>query len=338
MTAAHKVIVTGATGFIGRFLTARLTAQGHEVYALARRAKQRSREMSAWIDAHGGDATRLQLIESDLTKPALGLTPAASARLKDATYVFHLGAVMQWGLRPDEATRINVDGTRAVFDLACGLPGLARFVLVTGFGVEVSPKQGAVPGGVYEQTKIEADRQITKLAKQRGVATTRVHPANVIGDSRTGEALNQFGFGDLSRRLAAGKLFAVPGNARTWAPLVTIDYLADFLASVPFTDVEPSAEYLVLDQRTPRLRELVGRVARELGVPPPRLQVPIWLAHLASRALRDHQMQESLYFLSELQFDTGPADRAAARHGLVKPDLDSSIARHLQFMARGAPS
>src|SRR5260221_6849814 len=55
----RTIFVTGASGLIGRFLSARLTADGHRVLALVRGAAGRAAELHQWLDAHGGRSFRL---------------------------------------------------------------------------------------------------------------------------------------------------------------------------------------------------------------------------------------------------------------------------------------
>ena len=166
------------------------------------------------------------------------------------------------------------------------------------------------------------------------MSLTRVQPGAVIGDAATGETLALFGFGDLVQMLVRGKLPAVPGGPRHWMPLITVDYVADFLARVPFTDRDSATEYYLIDEATPDLASLVRNVAGHAGVRAPTRRVPITIAKLFARAASDQVLLEGLHFLSDVRFDTNPADRAAAAHGLVKPDLDLAVKRSVTWLLR----
>ena len=326
MTAT--VFVTGATGTIGRFLVARLTARGHRVVALVRRADARRAELLAWIASHDGDPSRVALVDGDLRMPSIVTDRSA---LADVELVYHAGAAVTWGLARDVARATNLEGTDRVLELARTLPKLRRFVLVSGYGVGLVPDGVPVPGGLYEITKVEADRRARAFSRAHGMPLTRVHPGAVIGDSRTGEMLSTFGFGDVALAVMRGKLPAIPGGARHWMPLVTVDYVADFLARVPFADRD-AAEYYLLDDASPGLATLVHDIARDAGVRVPSRRVPMTIARLLAHATRDASQIEGLHFVTELRFDTRAADAAAAAHDLHKPDIRQAIARSVAWL------
>jgi nucleoside-diphosphate-sugar epimerase len=327
MTLA-TVFVTGATGTIGRFLVARLSARGHRVIALVRGAAARSSELRTWVADHGGEPSRVEALEGDLVRPSI---VADDAALADVEFVFHAGAAANWGLKPDVAHETNVCGTERMLGLARSLPRLRRFVLVSGYGVGLVPDGARVPGGQYEVTKVEADRRTRAFARTHHLPLTRVHPGAVIGDSTTGEMLSTFGFGDLALAIARGDLLAIPGGLHHRMPLVTVDYVADFLARVPFSDVD-TPEYYLLDQASPDIATLVHRISRHAGVRSPTRRVPLGLAKLLARATRDPAQIEGLHFITDLSFDTRAADDAAAAHDLVKPDIRLAIERSVMWL------
>jgi len=322
------VFVTGATGTIGRFLVARLTARGHRVLALVRRAAVRRDELLAWVASHGGDPSRVELVDGDLRLPSIVTDRSA---LADVELVYHAAAAVTWGLARDVARATNLEGTDRVLELARTLPRLRRFVLLSGYGVGLVPDGVPVPGGLYEVTKVEADRRARAFARLHDMPLTRVHPGAVIGDSTTGELLSTFGFGDIALAVIRGTLPAIPGGSRHWMPLVTVDYVADFLARVPFADRD-APEYYLLDDAAPDLATLVHDIAREARVRVPSRRVPMMIARLLAHATRDASQIEGLHFITELRFDTRSADAAAAAHGLHKPDIRLAIAHSVAWL------
>jgi len=82
MPHPKNVFLTGATGFIGSHLTARLLQDGYHVKALARRSKTVSaRERVETILGAAGAARfeNLRVLEGDISLPHLGLSDAARA-------------------------------------------------------------------------------------------------------------------------------------------------------------------------------------------------------------------------------------------------------------------
>src|SRR5881392_4149243 len=77
---AMAYFVTGATGFIGRFLVGHLLARGEPVYVLVRRGSQK--KLDALRERHGATDRQIVGVTGDLAKPRLGLTDADVRRLK----------------------------------------------------------------------------------------------------------------------------------------------------------------------------------------------------------------------------------------------------------------
>ena len=186
--------------------------------------------------------------------------------------------------------------------------------------------------GVYEATKVRADRSTRALAEELDLPLTVVNPGVVIGDSRTGETTLFWGFADFVRNLHLGKMPAVPGNARHWMPLVTVDYLAEFLARVPPRDTQPLAEYFLLDDRTPALGPMLGIVAGQLGVPAPWFHLPMPLVPMLLRLMGQAEKIEGLSFISTDRYDVGSATRAAGEAGLTLPDIELAIRKNVDFL------
>jgi uncharacterized protein YbjT (DUF2867 family) len=112
-----RVFVTGASGFVGRSILARLAADGHEVRALVRPGSA-----GALLRA-----TRTEAVEGDVVGPS---DLAAASRGCDA--VVHLvGILRPQGTNTFDA--VHVGGTRNVID-ACYSSGARRFIYVSALG------------------------------------------------------------------------------------------------------------------------------------------------------------------------------------------------------------
>ncbi|MCH9686340.1 MAG: alpha/beta fold hydrolase [Deltaproteobacteria bacterium] len=333
-------LVTGATGLIGRNLLVSLTARGRTVAAVVRRAAARAEELAAYVADHGGDPARLQVLDGDLTVDGLGL----SAALPSVRDVFHCAGLFAFGLSPAQAAAINVDGSLAVVRWAAALPRLRRLVYVGGYRMTVLPPwvgdstpRGSVRArlyrtyGPYEASKIEANLAVRDLARARAVPLTEIHPSTVIGRSDSGHSDQTIGMAETFGRLWRGQLPASIGRAHTFIPLVTADYLADFMAQVVERPETESQSLVVLDPQTPELPQLVLDAARHLGVPAPRLRLPVGLVRALPRALSGVD-PEGLSFASEDRYDTRTADAHADAVGLVRPDIRIATTRWLDHL------
>lgn len=333
------VMVTGGTGLIGRWLLAELT-RTRGVVAPVRRAGERADELRRFVDAHGGDASRLLVVEGDVEVPGLGI----EGRFDDVRDVFHLAARFAFRLDAEEARRANVDGSLHVAEWARARPALRRFVYLGGYRMMArSSIAGAASlsddararlyrdHGAYEASKHESYIAVRAFAHEHQLPWTAVHPSSVIGDARTGETTQTTGFGDLVARLFRGQLPALVGSSRTFLPLVTVDYLARFLATVPERAQTAGEDLCVLDPRTPELPALVRTIADHLGVGAPRVILPVGVVRALPPKLTGIE-PESLRFLSEERYDVAHATAHARAVGLARPSIESAVRRWSEFL------
>ena len=124
------ILITGASGFIGRYVCAQLTRDQQPVLAMLRQPSSQLATLRRQVDALGGQGDLVQAIQGDLDQPDLGLdgpVPALEA-------IIHLGARFAWQLPMAEARRTNVDGALAVARLA--RQQQTRLVFISGFMLE----------------------------------------------------------------------------------------------------------------------------------------------------------------------------------------------------------
>jgi nucleoside-diphosphate-sugar epimerase len=142
-----RVVVTGATGFVGTHLLRRLTGEGHEVVALVRQPAAATEMRMRGITAVVGD---------------VGDEASLASAMTGAEIVFHLARAKAHGARPREAFTVNVDGTRATARAAIRA-GVSRFVYASsatvygsrsGFVNETTPVR---PDAAYARSKASAE-------------------------------------------------------------------------------------------------------------------------------------------------------------------------------------
>ncbi|WP_394846455.1 SDR family oxidoreductase [Pendulispora brunnea] len=340
--AGIEVMVTGGTGLVGRWLLAALTARGRRVAAVMRRADARAEELAAFVRKIGGKPGNLVFVEGDVEAPSLGLDEG----FEDVRDVFHVAGRYAFGMKTDEARRANVEGSLHAAEWALARRALRRFVFVGGYRMtrpvpglsrDVYPLRPAEQTrlyqrhGAYEASKHESYLTLQHFAKTRGLPWTSVHPSSVIGDSRTGETTQVLGLGETIERLWRRKLPALVGTSRTFVPVVTVDYLAAFLATVPERAETLGQELCVLDPATPPLPDLIRAAAAHLGVTSPRLLLCAGFVRALPKALTGVE-PETLTFLSEDRYDTATAEAHAAAMGLEHPPILESVMRWCDYL------
>jgi thioester reductase-like protein len=243
------VFLTGATGFLGMEVLARLLAHGdRDVVCLVRAAdadgaQERLDAVLAklWEDPAPYRA-RARAVAGDVTRPGLGLEGAERARLaEEIGAVLHCAASITFDLPLEEARDINVEGTREVIGFAREaktLGRLTRFVHVStafvggrhpGVFGESELDTGQVFRNTYERTKWEAEHV---LAAAGDLSPAVARPSIVMGDSRSGwtPAFNVL-YWPL-RAFSRGLFPDVPARGEARVDVVTVDYVADSLVAL----------------------------------------------------------------------------------------------------------
>ncbi|MBL8682452.1 MAG: SDR family oxidoreductase [Myxococcales bacterium] len=338
------MVVTGATGFIGRWLLAELTAGRRSVVALVRNATRRADELVDFVDRHGGDGARLTVLDADLHREDLGI----ERPLGEVGVVFHLAAQMEFGLTVEGARRNNVQTTVNVARWASRQRSLRRVVLLGGYRMtRPEPALRAFERatsereilelyrgrGAYEVSKHEAYHAFRRLAEELSLPWSAVHPSSVIGDSRTGETLQRTGLADTARSLYEGRMPAMVGGERAFVPVVAVDHVARVLATVDRREETLGQDLVVLASDTPLLRELIARLAARMGRRPPRWSLPVGLVRAMPRWMSGVD-REALDFIADDRYDTESADEHARAMGIVAPDTLATIDRWCDYLVK----
>jgi nucleoside-diphosphate-sugar epimerase len=220
MSASRWVLLTGATGFIGRYLLRDLLASGRRVSVLARDARgtpadERIRTLSAfWADLPRQRTASPVVLTGDLRARGLGLSAA------DRHWVArHVGCIVHAAADVSfhrsfagDPWATNVEGTERLLDLCAALRVPEFHHVSTAFVCgdragrvgEDDLDAGQGFHNDYERSKFEAERLVRSA---RGVRATIYRPSAVVGDSRTGYTSSYHGFYQF---LELGARLAVP--------------------------------------------------------------------------------------------------------------------------------
>ena len=132
MPARRDILLTGATGFLGRYLLRDLMARGRRVVALVRgspeAAADRIAELTAlWSNQLAADLPQPLVVSGDLKSAGLGLDEADRRRVGRCGAVLHAAAQVAFHHSPDgEPWATNVEGTRRLLEL-CHAVRLSEF-------------------------------------------------------------------------------------------------------------------------------------------------------------------------------------------------------------------
>ena len=276
-----RYVVTGGTGFIGRRVVARLleSQPDAQVWVLVRRQSL-------------GRFERLSVQWNERTKPLVGdlteleLTDETIAELGGVDHLVHCAAIYDITAGDAEQRATNVDGTRAVIELARRLD--ATFHHVSSIAVA-----GDFPGEYteddfdvgqqlptpYHQTKFEAELLVRSTP---GLRYRVYRPAVVVGDSRTGEMDKVDGpyyfFGVLARLAVLPRFtpMLLPDTGRT--NIVPVDYAVDALVALMHAEDRDGQTFHLTAPKAIGLRGIYRGIAEAAGLPPIRGSLPRSLA------------------------------------------------------------
>ena len=258
-----KVLVTGATGFIGGNLARELCSRGHHVRALVRPG-------SSALTTEG---TTIERVEGDILD-----RESLLRAMKGCQSVFHCAAAYTfWSRDPQGVRRANVEGTVNVLECAADA-GAERIVYTSTVSTIGMPPEGTLGDeetplsprslhGHYKQSKFEAEREALRLAGE-GIPVVVVNPTAPVGPwdvkpTPTGRIVLDF----IRRKIPA--------------------YLATGLNLVDVTDVSAGhilameqgqiGQRYILGNRNVTLKEMFGMLSRITGLPAPSVRLPYWL-------------------------------------------------------------
>lgn len=261
-------LVTGAAGFVGNHLVRHLKSEGIRVRAMVRKPDQ---------------AAALKNLADEVVLADLQDQESLPAAVEGCAGIYHIAAVFRQEGIPDETFRaINADGVRHMIDAAAAA-GVPRFVHCSTNGVHSDIDHPPAdenypfnPGDIYQQTKLEGEQIAMEAFRDEVIKGVILRPTMIYGpgDQRTLK---------LFRMIARRRFFYVgPGEALThWVDVR--DLACAFQLAMEANDLNAEV-FLIGGERYMTLKENTREIASQLGVPEPRLHLPIRpmmaLAHL----------------------------------------------------------
>jgi len=261
-----KVLVTGASGFVGRALVAQLVALGHdEVLALTRQAPADQVSGATYLaDNYLAWQTQWQ---PTLAGVHTVVHAAARAHLLNDRAADPLS----------EFRKINVTGTLNLAAQAAQ-SGVSRFVFISSIGangMQTAPGKPFTevdqpnPHNAYALSKWEAEQGLLRIADETGMEVVIIRPPLVYSCNAPGN------FGSLMRAVQRGRPLPL-GAVHNQRSLVALDNLVDFIVTCISHPQAANQTFLVSDGQDLSTTELVRGMARAAGVPARLLPVPVW--------------------------------------------------------------
>ncbi|WP_009632098.1 NAD-dependent epimerase/dehydratase family protein [Synechocystis sp. PCC 7509] len=263
-----KALVTGANGFTGSHLVKVLVEKGDRVVGLVRKSSNLDRLANCNVELVYGDITDTSALQQAMT---------------GVDVVFHTAAYVELGIVDEkEMERVNVEGTRAVLEVAkaCGISKMVYCSTIGVFGDtqgqtidETFKRQQQGFSSAYDRTKYQAQELIDIFASQ-GLPVVSVLPSGIFGadDPHFRPILQQF----IKKRL---KLWA--GGSRVTG-IVHVDDLATAMILAAKKGI--NGEKYIISAGDLTTKEMFATMANFTGISAPR-EAPKWLVRLAGNLL-----------------------------------------------------
>jgi nucleoside-diphosphate-sugar epimerase len=301
---AENILVTGATGLVGRHFARRATDAGFTLQAMVRKGSDRS----------ALDGIPVQFIDADLADPE-SLAPAVA----DADVVVHAAAhVGDWG--PAEKYRaINVVALEHMLNAVERHGRLRRWIQISSLGVypyghhystdEVSPIELNHIDG-YTQTKSEAELVVKRHVRDHGLKAVILRPGFIYG------AGDRHAMARIVEKIQTGKMKFV-GKGDRLLNNTAVENLCDAIIlaiDAPSIDGET---FNIRDERLVTREEFINTIADYLGCPHPR-HVPEIVARILVRPIES---------IARLRGRQTPPLLTRAQMKFMTQNLDFSIAK-----------
>lgn len=318
-----RVLVTGASGFVGRALLARLLAEPSITVRAAVRGPAATASMPVGVECcEVGD---------------LGPHTDWRAAVADVDLVLHCAArvhvLHEVAADPLAAfLAVNRDATLTL-GRAAAAAGCRRLVFLSTVKVNGEVSQPGrpfraddlpAPQDAYARSKLEAESGLQEVAAQTGMEVVIVRPPLVYGPGVKGNFLS------MMRILRAG--WPLPlGAVDNRRSLIAVDNLADLVLCCARHPAAAGQVFMAADGEDLSTTELLHRLGRALGRRPRLLPVPVGLLRTAAAMLGRSALAQRL--CASLQVDAAPA---GAQLGWSAPlAVDAALAATASdFLAR----
>lgn len=356
----NRVLITGATGFIGTQVAHRLMSEDCDVLVLVRASSDEEavlRLKRAWWDfpeLRKLIGTRVKVIVGDVKENDLGLEGATYRSLiTSITHVVHSAADLRLNASLEELNRTNVEGTLNVLRLAEKAHadhGLSRFAHVSTAYV-ADNKEGVVYEDLlgefealdnnYERSKQLGEKAVRERANTLPMSIFR--PGMVVGDSSTGRVKTFNVIYYPLRLYLTGRIRFFPISPRAKVNLMPVDLVADSLVRLM---LEPKAQGMTFNltapaECCPEVGELVEearewasrnlqiKLAKPLFLPLPRRAVNA-LLKVGAKGEASNLTQLAPYFTERREFSRANAEKLI---GNINVEWKEILPRLLDYAA-----
>ena len=307
-----KTLVTGATGFAGKYLVKRLIAEQKNVSCLVRPQSNCAHLKELGVELVYGDLADCNTLGS-LKKDKFDI-------------IYHLAGAV-YSTKNIEFKRVNITGTSNLLH-SCYWSGLQKFIYLSSIAVNGFPAPGSlitedtpcIPFTPYGKTKLQAEKLIANFFADTHVCTIFLRAPVIYGpDGQADLVTEKF------KRIAQGKVLIV-GDGSNMRSLCYIDNLIEGLILAEKNAEMKNNIYVISDSQPYSFRQLVAAISDVLNTSPRLFYLPSCIADFARYFLFVMNTFGSyswkLYSIATMNIDLGCLITKAEREIGYRPKID----------------
>jgi len=263
-----KILITGATGFIGQHLTEELVKNDqydYEIYCGVRKTSNTS-----FLETLDVNFRHLDLNDYDSFPSAV----------ENIDTVIHLAANFDFHAKKQDLIKYNVEATEKLARACLEEQKVDHFVYCSSteaLGVVENGNENAEynPDDNYGLSKQKAEQMLFDLAEEESLPLTIVRPSGVYGPG------DQYVFTEIIQALDKGVVKAIPGDGKANIHFTYItDIVQGFCRIIEQPEKSIGETFIIASDEPQSYLEIIETVAEILEVKPPSLHVPPFLAKL----------------------------------------------------------
>lgn len=290
-----NIMVTGATGFVGKSLLSQLIRYDHFDITVALRSNNSFDTCPAHVVGDFADNNDWSAV---LAGQQVVIHTAARAHIMKDEVADPLA----------EYRRVNVDGTLNLARQAADA-GIKRFIFIssikvngeqTPLGKPYTAEEASAPEDAYGISKWEAEQALQQLAEETGMEVVIIRPPLVYGPGVKGNFANMINLVKKGLPLPLGAIH----NQRS---LVAVDNLVDLIIACIDHPAAANQTFLAGDGEDVSTTELLQGVGKAMGKPARLIPVPAGMLMFGASLLGKKAIAERL--LGSLQVDISKAQR-----------------------------
>lgn len=271
MAQQPVILITGATGFIGRYLLPEIIKRYSHVYCLVRKTSNLDNLKKFDVQLRYGDLTDKGSLQRSL---------------EDIDIVIHLAALMSDKdyLPYSEFFKVNIEGTRNLAEIS--QEKIKQFIYISTVGIYGATSRNGVNErenfgcdlSKYELSKAEAEKVILSLGSQGKLPFTILRLGQLYGPYM------DYGWPAILKKIEEGKMFVV-GKADTLLQLTYIDdAVKGIICSLDNHRCLGKIFNICADKAYP-VKEIFYEIARQLNKPAPK-HLPLSLVYIIAAILQ----------------------------------------------------